>query len=59
MNTLCHWVYLAGYGGWFLPRLLRKVTARSELHRAWLIGHLGFFEEGGMRFSPANPYPPG
>lgn len=57
MNTLYHWIYLAGYDGWIVPRLLRRVTARSECHRAWLLGHLGYFEEGGVRFSPANPYP--
>ncbi len=57
MNTLYHWFYLVGYGGWIMPRLLRRVTARSECHRAWLLGHLGYFEEGGVRFSSANPYP--
>lgn len=58
MNRIYHSFYLAGYGGWIMPRLLPRLTARSEIHRAWLLGCLGFFEESGVRFSPANPYPP-
>ncbi|MDC0660579.1 hypothetical protein N6L27_21455 [Leisingera sp. SS27] len=58
MTTICQWFYLAGYGGWIMPRFLRRLTARSEFHRAWVTGCLGFFEEGGVRFGPASPYYP-
>ncbi|PKQ10893.1 MAG: hypothetical protein CVT70_17165 [Alphaproteobacteria bacterium HGW-Alphaproteobacteria-1] len=52
-----HHVFLAGYSGRGIPRWLRKLLAGSELHRAWLLGSKGFFEEQGRRFGPANPYP--
>ena len=48
--------YLAGYSGIMVPRMLRRVLAKSELHRAWLSGHLGVFWEHGIRYGPANPY---
>lgn len=48
--------YLYGYQGKALSRLLRKLIAGSEVHRAWLLGYLGFFEQDGVRFGPANPY---
>lgn len=51
-------VYLAGYRGWKAPRILRRVIARSELHRAWLLGSMGFFVENDISFGPANPYQP-
>ncbi|EGP54343.1 hypothetical protein G3A56_28175 (plasmid) [Rhizobium oryzihabitans] len=49
--------YLLGYDGKVMPRSLRKLLARSEIHNAWLLGFMGFFEQDGIRFGPANPYP--
>jgi hypothetical protein len=57
MNRICHRVYLAAISGWIMPARLRKVIARSELHRAWVLGHLRFFREAGIAYGPANPYP--
>lgn len=50
-------IYLHGYGGGCLPRWLRRRIGGTELHRAWLLGHMGFFEEAGVRYGPAHPYP--
>ena len=50
-------VYLAGYSGRVLPRWLRRLAARSALHRVWLSGFTGCFEQDGVRYGPANPYP--
>ncbi|WP_080670392.1 hypothetical protein [Agrobacterium tumefaciens] len=50
-------VYLIGYDRKVMPRLLRKLLARSEIHNAWLLGYMGFFELDEIRFGPANPYP--
>lgn len=49
-------VYLAGHAQQALPRRLRKAIAGSQLHRAWLVGFLGFFEQDGVAYGPANPY---
>ena len=54
MTPLYHRIYLAGYSGWVMPRRLRKLIARSELHRAWLAGFLGIFEDTAPHASPAN-----
>lgn len=56
MNRIYHRVYLAALNGWIMPSRLRKLVARSELHRAWLLGHMGFFHEAGIAYGPANPY---
>lgn len=40
-----------------MPRWLRRLAARSELHRAWLCGFNGCFEQHGVRYGPVNPYP--
>lgn len=45
-----HWAYMQGYRGKVLPRAVRKLCAKSTLHRAWLAGHLGIFEQGNKRF---------
>lgn len=55
MTPIYHRLYLAGYSGWIMPRKLRRLIAGSEVHRAWLIGHLGFFDEDGRHFGPASP----
>jgi len=56
-NAILHHVYLQGYGKRSFPRWMRKVIARSELHGAWLSGYHGRFEQDGVRYGPANPYP--
>ncbi|GGB09138.1 hypothetical protein GCM10011491_41370 [Brucella endophytica] len=56
MSNIYMRFYLYGYQGKALSRLLRKLIAGSEVHRAWLLGYLGFFEQDGVRFGPANPY---
>ena len=56
MQSLYLRVYLVGYRGWYMPRALRRIIAGSELHRAWLLGFLGYFEEDGVRYGLANPY---
>jgi|GEM_PF-5552685 len=50
-------IYLAGHSGRVMPRWLRRIAARSELHRVWLSGFTGCFEQDGVRYGPANPYP--
>ena len=57
MNGFYHRVYLAALSGWIMPVRLRKLVVRSELHRAWLLGHMGFFHGDGIAYGPANPYP--
>lgn len=52
-----HRVYLAGYTGQIMPRWMRKAFPGSDLHRAWFLGFKGCFEENGIRYGPANPYP--
>lgn len=49
-------VYLEGYGGRRFPRRLRWMIAGSEIHRAWVLGSKGFFEQDGEKYSPARPY---
>lgn len=52
--------YLQGHTGFEMSRFMRfmrRMIARSELHRAWLLGSLGYFEEGGVSYGPCNPYP--
>lgn len=55
-RPLLHHVYLYGYSARPLPRWFRRAIARSEIHRAWLIGFMGFFVDGGVKYGPANPY---
>lgn len=47
-------IYLAGYAGQVMPRWLRKLLAGSEIHRAWLMGFTGCFEENGVRYGPST-----
>lgn len=35
--------YLLGYSGYLLPRSLRRLLARTKVHRAWLAGDMGIF----------------
>jgi len=56
MNAIYHRIYLLGYSGWHMPRLLRRMIAKSHAHRAWFLGRSGYFEEDGIRFGLAKPY---
>ena len=56
MTSIYLRAYLAGLAGQVMPSRLRKVLAGSELHRAWLVGFLGFFEQDGVAYGPARPY---
>ncbi|ATG38002.1 MAG: hypothetical protein HEP70_19955 [Rhodobiaceae bacterium] len=56
MEAIYFRAYLSGYSGRVLPRRVRRLIAGSELHRAWLLGYMGFFEQDGIKFGPANPY---
>lgn len=49
--------YLRGYAKQPAPRWLRCLVARTEIHRAWLSGWLGYFEQDGVSYGPAHPYP--
>ena len=48
--------YLQGYQGIIWPRWLRRCIAGTEIHRAWLLGHLGFFSEARVSYGPCAPY---
>ena len=41
------WAYLEGYQQHLWPRWLRRLIVGTELHRAWLSGHMGVFEPDG------------
>lgn len=45
MTTLSQRFYFAGYSQLQLPRSLRRVFAQTAIHRAWLAGHMGVFQE--------------
>lgn len=45
LNDILHYVYLKGYVGYQYPRCIRKIVGGSKLHRAWLSGYMGIFEE--------------
>ncbi|MCF7701549.1 hypothetical protein [Loktanella sp. M215] len=57
MTSIYLRAYLHGYARQPAPRWLRRVIARSEIHRAWLAGWLGYFEQDGVSYGPAFPYP--
>lgn len=40
-KAICERAYFIGYEQLFLPRSLRRLIAKSELHRAWLAGNQG------------------
>jgi hypothetical protein len=51
MPTIWTRFYLLGRRGLLLPRLVRRLIARNEWHRAWLVGHMGiYFDESGHRY---------
>ena len=56
MKAIYFRAYLSGHSGRLLPRQVRRLIAGTELHRAWLLGYLVFFEQDGIKFGPANPY---
>lgn len=53
MKFTLYRAYLAGHSGRVMPRQVRRILAGTELHRAWLLGSMGFFEQDG------NPLRPG
>ena len=55
-RRILHEIYLFGYSGRPLPRWIRRMFARSEVHRAWLLGSTGCFSQAGVRYGPAHPY---
>ncbi|MFV1761502.1 hypothetical protein VWY69_00260 [Phaeobacter sp. A90a-4k] len=57
MNAICQRIYLAGYGGWIMPRIIRKLVAGTQVHRAWFLGFNGFFKQDGIAYGSARPYP--
>ncbi|MCZ4354154.1 hypothetical protein O4H61_16675 [Roseovarius aestuarii] len=57
-DAVLHRIYLFAYDGWEAPRWMRRRMARTDFHRAWLCGYHGWFEEAGVKYGPANPYPP-
>lgn len=59
IGAILHRVYLTGYTGWVMPRLICKAIAGSELHRAWYLGYTGHFTQNGVRYGLDNPYNPG
>lgn len=56
MKFTLYRAYLAGHSGRVMPRQVRRILAGTELHRAWLLGSMGFFEQDEIRYGPANPY---
>jgi hypothetical protein len=40
-KLICERAYFIGYEQLFLPRRVRRVIAKSEIHRAWLAGNQG------------------
>ena len=58
MRVIHHRAHLAGYGGWTMPRFLRKAILGSQIHRAWFLGHgFGHFCQDGTAFGLATPCP--
>lgn len=45
MTSLTTRFFMVGYSQVLLPRIARRMLARTVLHRAWLSGHMGVFEE--------------
>jgi len=48
--------YFFGYQQKPVPRCVRRLFARSRLHRAWLSGSNGYFVECGVQYGTCNPY---
>lgn len=46
-GSLVSRMYFLGYAGLSLSRGIRRLIAGSTLHRAWMNGHMGLFEEAG------------
>ena len=45
MTTLNTRFFLLGYSGYLLPRPMRRLLARTQMHRAWLAGDMGIFKK--------------
>ena len=48
--------YILGYSGRLVPRLIRKLLARTGIHRAWQAGYNGCFTQDGIKYGLANPF---
>ena len=53
-RPIAHRVYMQGYYGYVYPRLVRRLFAGTVLHRAWLAGHMGVFEQDGRHHGVAD-----
>ena len=53
---ILHQAYMLGYAGQGVPRQLRRLLAGSLIHRAWLLGRGGYFEENGVSYGTGRPY---
>ena len=51
LNRVLFRLYLKGYKGVLYPRWTRKLFAKTEMHRAWINGHIGIYIEAGIRHS--------
>ena len=56
MKSIHMRAYLSGYAKQSAPRWMRRVIGKTEIHRAWLAGWLGFFEQDGVAYGTAHPY---
>jgi len=45
INKLNFKIYMYGYKGHSIPRIIRRLFAKSEFHRSWLSGYKGIFNE--------------
>lgn len=55
-DYLAQLAYFHGYAQRHTPRALRKLLARSQLHRAWLSGRNGYFIEADVLYGLCHPY---
>ena len=56
-NDICNRFFLLAYGGWVMPRSIRKLIAGSQIHRAWFLGTKAFFQEAGVWYGLGRSYP--
>lgn len=53
---ILHQAYMLGYAGQDVPRVIRRMIGGSLIHRAWILGRGGYFEENGVSYGLARPY---
>ena len=54
LRPIYHRLYVYGFYGGVPMRLARRLVAGSEFHRAWLAGHMGIYEQDGVRCGVAD-----